>query len=103
MDDDADKREGEAMAAEFLSRAGKFGSQANPGQRLASEKRANRTPKQRARKKATRIEQLNVRVELKLKQAAAELAKALDVSMSEIVHRAIYQMHAQHVAEKRKK
>ena len=89
MGGDTDGDEGMDFKAVFNSQ---FGSPARTEERLKAEQRAAMTPKQRARKKATRTEQVNFRCTPETRAQLERLAKALDQSMAEVITTAIARM-----------
>jgi hypothetical protein len=64
--------------------------------RIQDERRATRTPKQRARKVALRTEQVNFRVEPEHREILAALAKKLDVSATDVFLQALMDLAKQH-------
>ncbi len=63
--------------------------------RINDERRATRTPKQRARK-ALRTEQVNFRVAVEHREILAALAEKLDVSATDVFIQALTDMARQH-------
>lgn len=90
MTNDEREGEGENWTAAFVDKV-KFGSLQATQARLEAERRAGRTPKQRARK-ATRTIQMNFRAEPALKALADGLAAKLDCSVASVIDRAVREL-----------
>ena len=83
MDDEMDY---EALRSAFRSRLAS--APAGNAERLAAERRAGLSPKQRARKGVAK-EQMNIRVTAQTRATIEDLAAHLDVSLTDVFARAI--------------